>query len=120
MENPTEVSKLELLPRERRFLERVVLKFSNDGNKPLLRSLLIITLLIAAGHLIERSNLPAWAAFALIYCPALWLFFRYRKMSIFKSRLMRKLYLLNQASTQDNSSCEMAAESASLVSSDSK
>jgi hypothetical protein len=105
----TSSEKPELLPRERRFLERVATKFADDSNKALLRSLLIITALIAAAHLIERSSLPGWAAFAAIYAPALWLFFRYRRMSIFKSRLMRKLFLINQAASQPNAVSEPVA-----------
>lgn len=92
----TEDSKPELSERERRFLERLVKKYAEEGRKPLLRSLLIFTALVTAGHLIEQYNLPEWGAFLAVYCPAIWLFRRYRRMSIFKSRLMRKLFLLEQ------------------------
>lgn len=81
----------ELTEPEKRFLKRVVAKYSQQTN-PLYRSLAIITVLIVAAHLLERCPmLPWWVVFPMIYIPAIWMFYRYRRFAIFKTRLMCKL-----------------------------
>ncbi len=91
MDQPAQTPAVEFSEREKKFLTRIVNKYGEQEGRPLLRSLLVITLLIVTAHGIERTALPAWAAFCIVYIPSLWLFSRYRKISIFKSRLMRKL-----------------------------
>jgi hypothetical protein len=90
-ENPQNFD-LEFTQRERGFLKRIVGKYTQTPN-PIVRSVLIFSVLIVLAHGIERSPLPGWAAFVAIYFPALFLFHRYRKFGIFKSRIMRKLAL---------------------------
>jgi hypothetical protein len=90
-------SKPELTERERKFLTRITNKYQDEGPRALIKSLLIFSAIITAGHLIERSPLPWWGAFLAVYCPAIFLFSRYRRFNIFKSRLLRKLFLIEQA-----------------------
>ncbi len=80
----------ELTEPEKRFLKRIVAKYSQQSN-PLYRSLAVISALIVVAHLLERSTLPWWVVFPLIYIPAIWMFSRYRRFAIFKTRLMVKL-----------------------------
>lgn len=87
--------KNEFTDAEVRFLNRIVRKYSGD-QRPLLRSVLIFSLMIVAAHLLERTPLPWWIVFPLIYLPALWLFSRYRRFAIFKTRLMRKLAIYSE------------------------
>ena len=82
-----------LSEKEERLVKRLVAKYSSAGC-PLLKSLLIFTLLVSAGHGIEQSGLPGWAAFLLVYLPTLWMFSKYRKFGILKSRLLCKLAVL--------------------------
>ncbi len=80
-----------LSEKEKRLVKRLVQKYSRDGS-PLLRSLAIFTAMVLIGHAVEqRPELPGWAAFLIIYVPALWLFSKYRRFSIFKSNLLCKL-----------------------------
>ncbi|HLX59854.1 MAG TPA: hypothetical protein VKX17_01110 [Planctomycetota bacterium] len=95
---------MELSATEKKFLKRIVAKFGSTRRKPLLQSLIVITALVTAAHLIERSGLPWWAAFALIYAPTIYLFSRYRRFGIFKSKLMRKLALREEAFAERRSS----------------
>jgi hypothetical protein len=80
----------QLTDPEKRFLKRVAAKYTRKQD-PIYRSLAVISAAILAAHLIERSNLPWWIALPLIYCPAIWLFYRYRRFAIFKTRLMCKM-----------------------------
>jgi len=89
-------SEFELTERERKFLKRLTAKFGNPGRHPFLQSCLVFTVLVLAGHLIERSSLPWWAALAVVYVPAMYLLGRYRRFSIFKSKLMCKLAMREQ------------------------
>lgn len=84
---------VELSEPERKFLKRIAAKYGNPKRKPLLQSLLIFTAMIAVAHFIERTSLPSWISFFLVYIPAIYLFSRYRRFGIFKSKLMRKLAL---------------------------
>jgi hypothetical protein len=106
MNTPATPSDLELNEREQRFVKRVALKYSGGGLKPLLRSLAIFTLLIAAGHAIVRTSLPWWGTFPIVYLPALYLFGRYRKMGTFKMQLLRKLALRSNPPNVDPTSTE--------------
>ena len=76
--------------RERRFLKRLAQKYDHPGC-PLVKSIAIFTAMIGAAHAVERTALPGWAAFLLVYLPALGMFGLYRKFGIFKARLMCKL-----------------------------
>lgn len=89
-----------LTERERKFLKRITSKFGNPKRHPLMQSLIVFTVLVACGHLIEQAGLPWWAAFLLVYLPALYLFGRYRKFGIFKSTLMCKLALREEANRE--------------------
>jgi len=80
----------EITEREKRFLKRVAAKYSRQPN-PLYRSLAIFSGLIVAAHLVERTDWPWWVVFPLIYIPAVWMFYNYRRFAIFKTRLMCKL-----------------------------
>ena len=80
----------ELTDPEKRFLKRIVLKYSRKQN-PIYRSLAVISVAILAAHLVERSSLPWWIALPLVYIPAIWLFYRYRKFAIFKTKIMCKM-----------------------------
>lgn len=86
-------AEVELSNSERKFLKRIAAKYGNPKRKPLLQSLLIFTAMIVVAHFIERTSLPSWISFFLVYIPAVYLFSRYRRFGIFKSRLMRKLAL---------------------------
>lgn len=79
--------------RERRLAQRLAIKYMREGS-PLLRSLLIFSVLVGIGHAIEQAPLPGWATFLLVYIPAIFLFTRYRRFSIFKSRLLCKLSVM--------------------------
>lgn len=79
--------------RERRLAQRLAIKYMRQGS-PLLRSLLIFSALVGIGHAIEQAPLPGWAAFLLVYIPAVFLFLQYRRFNIFKSRLLCKLSIL--------------------------
>jgi len=59
--------------------------------KDLVRSLAIFTAMIVAAHLIEIFVSSHWLALLIIYPPAVWMFYRYRKFNIFRSCLISKI-----------------------------
>ena len=87
---------VELSPRERGFVARLMVKYPGGQAqaKDLVRSVVIISALIVAAHVIEQV-VPAWARWWLplliIYPPAVYMFTRYRKFSIFRSCVISKL-----------------------------
>lgn len=90
---PPAPSDTTLNDRERRLAQRLAIKYMRQGS-PLLRSLLLFSALVGIGHAIEQAPLPGWAAFLLVYLPAVFLFMQYRRFSIFKSRLLYKLAIM--------------------------
>ena len=100
----TKADDLALTERERKFLKRMTSKYGNASRHPLLQSLLVSTTLVILGHLIERADLPWWGALMLVYIPALYLFSRYRRFGIFKSRLMCKLALREETDRERRTS----------------
>ncbi len=80
----------ELTEPEKRFLKRVVEKYSRQKN-PITRSLVVISLAILIVHLLERSPLPWWIVLPIVYMSSIWLFYQYRRFAIFKTRLMCKM-----------------------------
>jgi hypothetical protein len=89
-------TEVELTPRERGFVARLMAKYPGGRHtgKDLYRSVAISSALILAAHMIEQV-MPAWARWWLplliIYPPAVYLFTRYRKFSIFRSCVISKL-----------------------------
>lgn len=79
-----------VLECERRYLERLSRKSGNLGC-PLLRSLLVLTLMAMAVHAVEQSGLPGWLSFTILYLPVLALLGHFRRRGVFKLRLMLKL-----------------------------
>ncbi len=90
------VEAADLTPRERGFVARIMAKYpgGRHAGMDLYRSVAIISGLLVAAHVIERI-VPAWGAwwlpFLIIYPPAVYLFTRYRKFSIFRSCVISKL-----------------------------
>lgn len=80
-----------LTPRERQFLKMLLRKYQKDDSRILLRSLVVITGLVTAAHLLERTSLPSWLVFVLIYIPTVFMFTRYRKFEVFKMRILVNL-----------------------------
>ncbi|HOB75462.1 MAG TPA: hypothetical protein PKG54_13170 [Phycisphaerae bacterium] len=93
---PANTADVELTPRERGFVARIMAKYPGGRHtaKDLYRSVVIISVLILAAHVIEQI-VPAWGRWWLplliIYPPAIYLFTRYRKFGIFRSCIISKL-----------------------------
>lgn len=87
--SPAEV---ELSPRERGFVARIMAKYPGGRfqDKDLYRSVVIFSLIIVVGHLVERYT-PWWLALLIIYPLAIWMFTRYRRFSIFRSCVLSKV-----------------------------
>lgn len=87
---------VDLSPRERGFVARIMTKYPGGTHqgKDLYRSVAIISMLIVVAHVIEQV-MPAWARWWLplliILPPAIVLFTRYRKFSIFRSCVLSKV-----------------------------
>ncbi len=85
-----EILKSDLTEKEMKYLERLKRKYPNVGC-PVGSSILIFSCLAVVAHAIERSPLPGWMAFVLLYFPTLFGFSYLRRHAIFKFRLMCKL-----------------------------
>lgn len=89
----------ELLPREKGFIGRILQKYpgGQSHDKDLYRSLVIFSLMILVAHLIEQVvpstplRLSWWLPLVVILPPALFMFSRYRKFSIFRSCVLSKV-----------------------------
>lgn len=87
---------VELSARERGFVWRILRKYPAGQHRDtdLVRSLAIFCAMIAAGHLIERlvpAAYAAWLPLVIILPPALFMFSRYRRFSIFRSCVLSKV-----------------------------
>lgn len=95
-QSPPSTGDAELTPRERGFVARIMTKYPGGRHteRDLYRSVAIISTLILAAHVIEQL-VPDWGRwwlpFLLIYPPAIFMFTRYRKFSIFRSCVISKL-----------------------------
>src|ERR1044071_6506222 len=83
----------ELTPRERGFVYRIITKYKagQHHTSDLYRSLAIFLAMLVAAHVIERLIPNWWLPLLLIVPPALFMFSRYRKFSIFRSCVMSKV-----------------------------
>lgn len=84
---------VELSPREKGFVCRIMQKYPGGRHqgRDLYRSLAIITSLIVVGHVLEQVLPTRWLALVIILPPALFMFTRYRKFSIFRSCVLSKV-----------------------------
>ncbi|GMU20652.1 MAG: hypothetical protein AMXMBFR13_07490 [Phycisphaerae bacterium] len=92
-ESDTAPSAVELTPRERGFVARIMAKYPGGQAREadLYRSLAIFTAMVAGAHLIEQFVPTWWLPLVIIYPPAVFLFSRYRKFGIFRSCVISKL-----------------------------
>lgn len=83
----------ELSPREKGFIAAIIRKYprGQSGEKNLVRSLTIFTAMLIIAHAIEQLVPTWWLPFLIIYPPAVFLFTRYRKFSIFRSCVLSKV-----------------------------
>lgn len=83
----------ELSPRERGFVCRIMHKYAGGQHRPvdLYRSLAIFAGLIVVAHVIEQVVPTWWLPLLIILPPALFMFSRYRKFSIFRSCVLSKV-----------------------------
>ncbi|GMV97851.1 MAG: hypothetical protein HRF43_08220 [Phycisphaerae bacterium] len=95
---PPPAADVELTPRERGFVARIMAKYPGGTHqgKDLHRSVAIVSGLILVAHLIEQALAGlAWARWWLplliVYPPAVFMFTRYRKFSIFRSCVLSKV-----------------------------
>ncbi len=84
---------VELAPREKGFVWRIMHKYPGGQHqgKDLYRSLAIFTAMIVVAHVLEQVLPTRWLALVIILPPALFLFTRYRKFSIFRSCVLSKV-----------------------------
>lgn len=80
-----------LSEREKGFLRRVVGKYGKDDAAILRKSVIVITILIVAAHAVERSGLPGWIAFLVVYVPSIIMYTQFRRFEIFKTRILVNL-----------------------------
>ena len=84
---------VELAAREKGFVCRIMHKYPGGQHRgrDLYRSLAIFSALIVLAHVIEQLVPTRWLALVIILPPALFMFTRYRKFSIFRSCVLSKV-----------------------------
>ena len=87
---------VELSPREKGFVCRILKKYpgGQHRDKDLYRSVAIFVLLIVLAHAVEQlvpASMSWWLPPLIILPPAVILFSRYRKFSIFRSCVLSKV-----------------------------
>jgi len=83
----------ELSPRELGFVCRIMRKYEGGQHRPvdLYRSVGIFTGMIVVAHVIEQLVPTWWLPLLIILPPAVFMFSRYRKFSIFRSCVLSKV-----------------------------
>ena len=95
--NAEDATPPELSPREKGFVARLMSKYPGGQRRgrDLYRSVLIFSVIVLAFHVIEQLMPAVWwgyvLGFVVVYPPAVWVFVRYRRFSIFRSCVLSKV-----------------------------